>query len=455
MKFSIFYSVMELFWHIVGLVAKKPKYGSVFYSYGPYEKFEHKKSGALCVGIDQQYDEECSVKSLGKIAARDARHMGKALETSMEFNHVKVCISSEVSSAEQCDCTKRGINELFVKSAKAVEEGGIFIFYFAGHGVMVRNRCVLAPADFAGRKDLDSGISGNELIEWLRVADCKARYVLVILDCYYAGDLGTALISLDNLLRIKPGLFIMCACRAEEICTTVDALKHSTLTFFFLDYLERYNCKGQFDVKQAMNYISIMCHSFSSLLVSYNDESNKLQPREMHPTLSCSLQDYCDADNNDIVSQFYEQNDSEPSPHPEIEKWLQSDSVQEALHTLYSKAAITEALQKGILSSLLYSAASIQYAHDEKDLGNRNLFLATVNTVLKTIRSAHPKVNTTIGHLIAGLEHYKPANKRVNSVKTKPLDDLQVELEMYEKKARAEVDGPGMEPNMSSKVNYI
>ena len=156
------------------------------------------------------------------------------------------------------------------------------------------------------------------------------------------------------------------------------------------------------------------------------------------------------------MSQFYEQNDSEPSPHPEIEKWLQSDSVQEALHTLYSKAAITEALQKGILSSLLYSAASIQYAHDEKDLGNRNLFLATVNTVLKTIRSAHPKVNTTIGHLIAGLEHYKgPANKRVNSVKTKPLDDLQVELEMYENKARAEVDGPGMEPNMSSKVNYI
>ena len=96
---------------------------------------------------------------------------------------------------------------------------------------------------------------------------------------------------------------------------------------------------------------------------------------------------------------------------------------------------------------------SNNYAHDEKDLGNRNLFLATVNTVLKAIRSAYPEVNTTIGHLIAGLEHYKgPANKRVNSVKTKPLDDLKVELEMYEKKAQAEVDGPGMEPNMSSKV---
>ena len=443
---------MELFWHIISLVAKKPKYGSAFY-YGLYEKFEHKKSSALCIGIDQQYDEGYISKSLKETAARDATDMGNAFVNNMGFEkkYVKVC----VSSAQQNDCTKEGINELFVKSAKAVEEGGIFIFYFAGHGIMVRNKCVLAPADFAGRKDLNSGISENELIEWLHVADCKASHVLVILDCCYAGDLGTALISPGNLLRIKPGLFIMCACKAEEICTTVDALGHSTLTFFFLDYLERYNCMGQFDVKQAMNDISILCHSFSSLLVSYNIESKELQPREMHPALlfKCSLQDYCDADNDDIaiVSQFYEQNKPKLSPHRKVKKWLKSDSVQEALHTLHSKATISEALQKGILSSLLYSAASIQYAHDEKDLGNRNLFLATVNTVVKAI--GYPEVNTTIGHLRAGLEHYKESAKRVKA-NLKPLDDLLAEIEMFEK-AQAEVDGPGMEPNMSSKVNYI
>ena len=60
----------------------------------------------------------------------------------MGFNrdHVKV----RVSSAQPNDCPKRGVNAVFVDSDKAVEEGGIFIFYFAGHGVMVGNRCVLA-----------------------------------------------------------------------------------------------------------------------------------------------------------------------------------------------------------------------------------------------------------------------------------------------------------------------
>ena len=132
--------------------------------------------------------------------------MSKAIVTNMGFNRNQVKV--RVSSAQPNDCTKRGVNALFVESARTVEQGGIFLFYFAGHGIMVRNRCVLAPADFAGRKDLNSGISGNELIEWLHVADCKASQVLVILDCCYAGDLGTTLTSPDNLLKITPGLFV-------------------------------------------------------------------------------------------------------------------------------------------------------------------------------------------------------------------------------------------------------
>ena len=99
---------------------------------------------------------------------RDIKEIGEAFVANMGFNrdHVKV----RVSSAQPNDCSKRGVNALFVDSAKAVEEGGIFIFYFAGHGIMVGNRCVLAPADFAGREDLNSGISGNDLMKWLHAS---------------------------------------------------------------------------------------------------------------------------------------------------------------------------------------------------------------------------------------------------------------------------------------------
>ena len=441
---------MELVWDKISSplrghnIGNNPQYGSVFYddSIEQYAlittsrdvlEFEHKKRVALCIGIDRQYHQEYAAKSLGNIVARDAKDMGEALVTSMGFNRdqVKVC----VSSAQPNDCTKRGVNILLVESAKAVEEGGILIFYFAGHGIMVGNRCVLAPADFAGKEDLNSGISGNDLIEWLHVAECKASHVLMIFDCCYAGDLVTALTSPDNLLKIKPGLFVMCGCAAKEKCTSVDALGHSIFTYFFLDYLRRQHCIGQFEVKQAMKEITELCYSFSSLLVSYNDERRKLQPHKMHPILDALdvhvtdvkiPRDEPDSGRFKLVIQFNERGQPKPLPHPEVEKWMTSPLIQNALSTLYSKATITEALQKGIFSSLLYSAASIQYAHDKTPLGNRNHFLMTVTSVLGAIGYAYPEVNAPIFHLIVGLEHYRePAKKRVN---TKPLDDLLSEM---------------------------
>ena len=484
---------MELVWDKISSplrghnIGNNPQYGSVFYddSIEQYAlittsrdvlEFDHKKRVALCIGIDRQYHQEYAAKSLGNIVTRDAKDMGEALEKNMGFNgdQVKVC----VSSAQPNDCTKRGVNSVLVECAKAVEEGGILIFYFAGHGIMVGNRCVLAPADFAGKEDLNSGISGNDLIEWLHGAECKASHVLMIFDCCYAGDLGTALTSPDNLLKIKPGLFVMCGCAAKEKCTSVDALGHSIFTYFFLDYLRRQHCMGRFEVKEAMKEITELCYSFSSLLVSYNDKRGELQPHEMHPIFDAldvhvtdviiprTPRDEPDSGRLERVIQFNERGQPKPLPHPEVEKWMTSPLIQNALSTLYSKATITEALQEGILSSLLYSAASVQYAHDKTSLGNRNHFLMTVISVLGAIGCAYNEINAPILHLITGLKHYiQPAKERVN---TEPLNDLLSEMEKVQRKKSNdtvtkvdchgtqdggdEVDGPVVQPNLSVKI---
>ena len=479
---------MELIWNKIknplkNLFGNDIQHGSVFYDGDSTEQyvlvatshdvleFEHKKSVALCIGIDKQYRQGYAAQSLGNIVARDTKDMGEAFVTNMGFDRdqVKVC----VSSAQRSDCTKRGINALFVESAKAVEQGGIFIFYFAGHGVMVGNRCVLAPADFAGKKD---GISGNDLIEWLHIAECKASNVLIIFDCCHAGNLGTTLTSPDNLLKIKPGLFVMCGCAAKETCASFGALGHSIFAYFFLDYLRRHHCMTQFQVKKAMKEITELCYSFSSLLVFYNDKRRELQPCEMHPTLE-TLDRY-DADGKiprdepdsgrfELVIQLFERGRPKPSPHPEVEKWLRSPLIQEALSTLYSKVTFSEALQKSILSSLLYSAASIQYAHDETPLGNRNHFLMTVTSVLGAIGYAYPEVNTTIYHLMTGLGNYRVPAKRVN---TKPLDELLTEMFEVARNNKPdntetmagcydtedggdEVDGPVVQPNATENVS--
>ena len=121
------------------------------------------------------------------------------------------------------------------------------------------------------------------------MAECKADYVLVILDCCYAGDLGTTLTSTDNvnIPKITPGLFVMCGCTAREKCLSVDALEHTIFTYFFLHYLEKiqHRCRGKFAVKQAMEDITKLCFNFSSLYVLYDHDKGEFQPRTMNPTL--------------------------------------------------------------------------------------------------------------------------------------------------------------------------
>ena len=273
----------------------------------------------------------------------------------------------------------------------------------------------------------------------------------------------------------------MCGCAAKEKCTSVDALGHSIFTYFFLDYLRRQHCKGQFEVKQAMKEITELCYSFSSLLVSYDEKERELQPHEMHPILDALdvhvtdvniPRDEPDSGRFELVIQFNERGQPKPLPHPVVEKWMTSRLIQNALSTLYSKATITEALQKAILSWLLYSAsyASIQYAYDKTHLGNRNHFLMTVISVLGAIGYAYPEVYVPIFHLIAGLEHYRePAKRRVD---TKPLDDLLTEMLEVASKSESddtvtmagchgtqdggdEVDGPvqpNTRENLSNKV---
>ena len=377
-------------------------------------EFDRKEATALCIGINKRFHHNYASsnnESFEKTIARDAIAIGEAFVTNLGLyrDHVKVGISS----TERSDCTKKGVGALFVQSAKMAGDGGIFIFYFAGHGVLLNNKCILAPADFAGREDLNSGISGDDLVDWLHKAECKASHVLVILDCCFAGDLGTALTSPDKILKIKPGLFVMCGCAARERCMSVDALGHTIFTYFFLHYLEGHQSTGKFAVKQAMEKITELCFSFSSLLVSYDHEKGELQARQMNPTLGTLDYhetevkiDEPDSCRFELVIKLFERGHPKPAPHAEVTKWLRSPTTQNALFTLHSNVKFSETLQKGILSAMLYSAASIHYSHDKTHLEERNLFLMTVIDVLSAIGFVCPEVKATTSHLISGLKHY-------------------------------------------------
>ena len=72
----------------------------------------------------------------------------------------------------------------------------------------------MVPADF-NNEDEKFGISGDDLVDWLNVSQCKASNVLLIFDCCYAGNLGEGLVY-HNSLKITANLFAMCGCTSKE-----------------------------------------------------------------------------------------------------------------------------------------------------------------------------------------------------------------------------------------------
>lgn len=118
---------------------------------------------------------------------------------------------------------------------------------------------MLVPGDFDGNES--SGISGDELVQWLNDADCncKAQNVIFLLDCCYAGKLGKKLV-IRVKLKIAATLFAMCGGEANERLFSHQGLGHSIFTFFVLDYIKEPACwENSIFKKQWM--ISTICVS--------------------------------------------------------------------------------------------------------------------------------------------------------------------------------------------------
>ena len=227
-------------------------------------KFNHNKDFAFCVGIDQQLTDR--TEQVDETINRDATEMQRTFLTTLGLNSEQVKVSTASNACD--DCTKKGLRDSFIKCAGNVKENGNFIFYFAGHGYEWHDRCILSPADF-NKRDVNSGISGDDLINWVNIAECKASNVLFIFDCCYAGNLGELLTSDENL-KTKANLFVMCGCAPKEKVTAISALRHSIFTYFLLDYLQALTCRGEINVRQAMEIISDLCFSFSCLIMIYD-----------------------------------------------------------------------------------------------------------------------------------------------------------------------------------------
>ena len=356
-------------------------------------RFDHKKNFAFCVGIDKK---EEKVK---ETITRDVTEISDTFRSILGLNSDQIKVSK--ASNENDDCTKKGLRDSFITCAKRVEENGNFIFYFAGHGAVCDNRCILSPADF--KRDVKSGISGDDLVNWLNIAECKANNLLFIFDCCFAGNLGEML-TMDENLKTKANLFVICGCKPNEKVVSFEILRHSVFTYFLLDYLKTSVCTKELDIEKAMDIIPDLCSSFSRLLVVYID--GKLDDSTFTPSLYMKHEGLSKAASDKAIVTLLTRLIKEKTKWPieMLENWLQSPDIEKALSVLCPSTAPSENLQCAIVSALLHSAAFIQYedTSDKKLLEKRDLFLQIAIRVSNSIKF----FDITIDHVIIGLDHY-------------------------------------------------
>ena len=395
-------------------------------------KFDDKKDFAFCVGIDELHNPAFAHVNREEDVKNDAKQMSTAFidNLGLTCDQVKTSIASNVSD----DCTKEGLRASFLACAETVGESGNFIFYFAGHGFEWRNRCVLMPADFD--KKGESGISGDELVRWLNGSKCKAKNVLFIFDCCYAGNLGETL-TCHKRLEFNANLFAMCGCAAKEKLSSIGGLGHSIFTFFLLEYLKTPECKGEVKIEQAIGYVAELCFKLSSLIMIYDDKEEKLYgtftPRSFQRIADirerCVEATHTNGHNKDI--DFLLMNCFEKSvrerPHQIVDDWLLCHTARQGtLSILTKKVSSSEKLQKGIVSALLHSSALLQYVHEDpgkSKLEKKNLFLQIAFRLSKQITF----FNLKIDHVIIGLELYIEAVKKLK-IDTSELCGLHNEM---------------------------
>jgi len=415
---------------------------SVIATAGSVLKFDPNKSYAVCVGIDKQLDERFNRRSLGYIAAKDAVSLGEAFirDMGLQRDRVNIYTSSDTSFL----CKKAALSTLLVNYARKVEEGGIFVFHFSGHGVLIRgssgSEWVLAPADFSG--DVSSGFTANDLLELIQIADCRARHVLIILDCCYAGGIGGKMASAENTMRVTPGVYVMCACAAKEVSIALTVLGNSIFSFFLLHYFEKHSSKGQFAVEESMREITELCRSYSSLMLRYSAEdglrSATMQPK-MDTVAVVEIGNYAVFDSPDgtadvttssrfgLVFSFYDRQLPKPPLHPIAIRWLSSATVQDAIEMLCTKTDVPLPLQDGMICAMLYSIACLHLEHDRSHITERNFILTTIISVVAAIGYKFPEVTINVDQLKMALKYYyKPIYSL--SVSGKPIEKLWLDI---------------------------
>lgn len=391
-------------------------------------EFDARHSHLLSYGIDVQCHEKLRERSLGPVAAADARTVADTLLEAGAFQSDNIAVFT--ASQNPGECGYDGIRRNFVKLAGAVGESGLFAFHFTGHTLKRKGgQWGLAPFDFDGKSA--NFITARALGGWLTEAGCRAKHVLFTLDC--CGDKGTegaaggiadALTTTD---AAHPSLYVMNALTANETSYVAEALGNSPFSYFLSRAIKKHAPPSssppapmlKFPLKKVFDECRQCSIALSTLLVRCEGTGRRLGlvTSPLEPDLKWfeyqsvvfegagGKRDSSDEIDSPEVGRFeplarhYDPRGPRASLHGSTVAWLDSLSNHDSpLSHLRDRGMLRDdrALDAA-LCSMAYSVASLQLACDPASVRETNLFVTGAMEVMSAMDLALRRV--TLGRM--------------------------------------------------------
>ena len=388
-------------------------------------RFDPSQSYAMAYGINYQTDPRFKKRQLDQTVVQDSFRVLSALETGV--------IPREHSSLFEAklvpqSCTFEGMRQSLKVQAAKVGVDGAFFFHFSGHGVKVGNgQFGLAPVDFD--YTAETYITASVLSQWLRESGCKAKYIVLSLDCCYAGGIATALTRGTDSLNPISDLYVMASCTANETSMVIGSLGNSIFCYF-LDHAIRSAefSVGQFPIEVIYNKARKLSMALSSLLVNY-DRSSGLSWKTMQPELAYSAirtrviemsgkgEDQTDAtvDRFRYATMLYDNTKPIDTLDDKCLAWIEmAYSKNGQLRELQEeKMLIAEkCLMDTVLCSMMYSIAAIQLACHPETAANSNLCITAFMYVAAAIDVVQPGIDFQEREFALALGYYRHVLKK-------------------------------------------
>ncbi len=334
-----------------------------------------------------------------------------------------LCISS---STNFDSCTYAGMKATVQQQARLVKPGGLFIFYFCGHGIKIRGACgnasisAIAPADCD--RTAETLITATTLTRWLNYAN-KGVNAVFILDCCYAGGLAKQLLQVS-----KKRLCILSACADSQKSLECGPLGQTIFSYFLVYSLSKIGSMDDLEnlpLSDIFEECKYCCSALSSLAYKCDQTKRGLTRMIMEPQLD---QPDGHSDVTEVapfVEKYFRNGNAPASLSQPSLAWLNelSSCKIDALQKLAKRRLLNGRILMAVVCNMLWTIAHVELLVNRVNVEDPDLFLNAFLETVQIIQQIDRDAQFDLQHLNYSLEFYWTALTR-NGVECPFLKEL-------------------------------